>query len=84
MVDHAHPARPHGGVNCCLDVHMFLVASAKWMRRRRDCGSRSSSETPWRYELLFGCTHVPSGKCKVDETEKGWWITLIQRDPMEV
>ncbi|KAF5843109.1 splicing factor-like protein [Dunaliella salina] len=23
------------------------------------------------------------GKCKVDETEKGWWITLIQRDPME-
>ncbi|KAG1664589.1 hypothetical protein FOA52_012532 [Chlamydomonas sp. UWO 241] len=23
------------------------------------------------------------GKCKVDETEKGWFITLIQRDPME-
>jgi len=25
-----------------------------------------------------------TGKCKVDETEKGWWITLIQKDPMEV
>uniref|UniRef100_A0A7S0WIK2 C2H2-type domain-containing protein n=1 Tax=Chlamydomonas leiostraca TaxID=1034604 RepID=A0A7S0WIK2_9CHLO len=23
------------------------------------------------------------GKCKVDETEKGWWITLIHRDPMQ-
>ncbi len=25
-----------------------------------------------------------AGKCKVDETEKGWYITLIHRDPMQV
>lgn len=24
-----------------------------------------------------------SGKCKVDETPKGWFITLIHRDPKE-
>lgn len=23
------------------------------------------------------------GFCKVDETEKGWYITLVQRDPAE-
>ena len=26
----------------------------------------------------------PAGKCKVDETEKGWFITLIQQDPAKV
>jgi hypothetical protein len=25
-----------------------------------------------------------AGKCKVEETEKGWYITLIHRDPMQV
>ncbi len=24
-----------------------------------------------------------TGKCRVDETEKGWFISLIQEDPME-
>ena len=24
-----------------------------------------------------------TGKCRVDETEKGWFISLIQDDPME-
>ncbi len=25
-----------------------------------------------------------AGKCKVEESEKGWWITLIMKDPMQV
>jgi hypothetical protein len=25
-----------------------------------------------------------AGKCKVEETEKGWYITLIMKDPMLV
>ena len=25
-----------------------------------------------------------TGQCKVEETEKGWFITLIHRDEMEV
>lgn len=24
-----------------------------------------------------------TGKCRVEETEKGWFISLIQEDPME-
>ena len=26
---------------------------------------------------------LPAGKCKVEETPKGWFITLIQKDPLE-
>ena len=29
--------------------------------------------------LNIGC----AGKCKVEDTPKGWYITLIQRDPNE-
>ena len=34
------------------------------------------SESHQRQILVFG----PSGKCKVDETPKGWFITYVDRD----
>lgn len=37
--------------------------------------------TPWH----ACCVLVPApGKCKVDETPKGWFITLIHKDPEQV
>ena len=33
--------------------------------------------------LQFSLVNFLAGKCRVDETPKGWFISLIQADPLE-
>ncbi|GAX76486.1 hypothetical protein CEUSTIGMA_g3931.t1 [Chlamydomonas eustigma] len=73
FMDHLKRAHPFSRVSAKVVYNEFIS----------DRHHVHMNSTKWLTLTSFVQYLGREGKCKVDETPKGWFITLIQKDPME-
>jgi len=63
--------------------HSRVLAKMVWNEFIADKHHIHMNSTKWTTLTEFVKYLGREGKCKVEETEKGWYITLIQKDPAQ-